>query len=157
MAPSLALSDPSDSNEVRPGTYLTVDYSEPGQIETFDAGGRLLWRYQPTGSSALNHPSLALPLPNGDVIATDDHNDRVIVVDPKTNAIVWQYGVRGEPGDGPGAPQRSGRTRHGAAVLRSRRPRRNPGSPSSSDSVDTYSHHAIKTSVRNFARGTTKG
>jgi hypothetical protein len=79
-----------------------VDYAEPGQIETFDAGGRLLWRYRPTGSSALNHPSLALPLPNGDVIATDDANDRVIVVDPKTNAIVWQYGVRGEPGDASG-------------------------------------------------------
>ena len=28
---------PSDSNEVSPGTYLTVDYSQPGQIETFDA------------------------------------------------------------------------------------------------------------------------
>ena len=96
------VSYPSDSNEVTPGTYLTVDWAEPGQIETFDASGRLLWRYRPTGSSALNHPSLALPLPNGDVIATDDANDRVIVVDPKTNAIVWQYGVRGEPGDGPG-------------------------------------------------------
>ncbi len=96
------VSYPSDSNEVRPGTYLTVDYAEPGQIETFDSAGRLLWRYRPTGSSALNHPSLALPLPNGDVIATDDANDRVIVVDPKTNAIVWQYGVRGESGDGPG-------------------------------------------------------
>ena len=93
---------PSDSNEVSPGTYLTVDYSQPGQIETFDALGRLLWRYRPTGNAALNHPSLALPLPNGDVIATDDHNDRVIVVNPKTDAVVWQYGVRGQPGDAPG-------------------------------------------------------
>ncbi len=93
---------PSDSNEVSPGTYLTVDYSEPGQIETFDGLGRLLWRYRPTGDAALNHPSLALPLPNGDIIATDDHNDRAIVVDPKTGAIVWQYGVRGQPGDAPG-------------------------------------------------------
>jgi outer membrane protein assembly factor BamB len=93
---------PSDSNEVRPGTYLTVDYSNPGQIETFNASGRLLWRYRPTGSSALNHPSLAFPLPNGDVIATDDANDRIIVVDPKTNTVVWQYGIRGQPGDTPG-------------------------------------------------------
>jgi len=93
---------PSDTNEVTPGTYLTVDYSDPGQIETFNASGTLLWRYQPTGALSLNHPSLALPLPNGDVLATDDHNDRIIVIDPKTNQIVWQYGQRGQPGAGPG-------------------------------------------------------
>jgi DNA-binding beta-propeller fold protein YncE len=85
---------PSDSNEVSPGVYLTVDYSNPGLLETFDAAGNLLWRYKPVGRESLNQPSLALPLPNGDVIATDDHNHRVIVVDPRTNQIVWQYGVR---------------------------------------------------------------
>jgi hypothetical protein len=26
----------------------------------------------------------------------------VIVVDPKTNTVVWQYGVRGQPGTAPG-------------------------------------------------------
>jgi len=93
---------PSDSNEIAPGTYLTVDYSSPGLVETFDRTGRLLWRYAPTGSAALNHPSLALPLPNGDVILNDDHNDRVIVIDPKTDTILWQYGVRGVPGSAPG-------------------------------------------------------
>lgn len=93
---------PSDSNEVSPGVYLTVDYSQPGQIETFDAAGRVLWRYRPTGPDALDKPSLALPLPNGDVIATDDSNDRVIVVDPRTGRIVWQYGVRGQPGSSAG-------------------------------------------------------
>jgi hypothetical protein len=93
---------PSDTNEVSPGTYLTVDYSDPGQIETFDSSGRLLWRYQPTGAGTLNHPSLAVPLANGAVLATDDHNDRIIVVDPKTNQIVWQYGQRGLPGSTPG-------------------------------------------------------
>ena len=96
------VSYPSDSNEIRPGTYLTVDYSDPGQIETFDGTGQLLWRYRPTGAAALNHPSLALPLPNGDVIATDDANDRVIVVDPRTDTVVWQYGVRGQAGEAPG-------------------------------------------------------
>lgn len=96
------VSYPSDTNEVRPGTYLTVDYSDPGLIETFDPSGRLLWRYRPPGADALDHPSLALALPNGNVIATDDHNDRVIVVDPHTNQVVWQYGVRGRAGDAPG-------------------------------------------------------
>jgi outer membrane protein assembly factor BamB len=89
---------PSDTNEVKPGTYLTVDYSSPGTIETFDAQGALLWRYAPTGADALDHPSIAKALPNGDVIATDDHNHRVIVVDPRTNRIVWQYGHLGTPG-----------------------------------------------------------
>lgn len=93
---------PSDTNEVRPGTFLTVDYSNPGQIVTFNSSGHALWRYRPTGAAALNHPSLALPLPNGDILATDDHNDRVIVVDPRTNRVVWQYGHKGTPGSQPG-------------------------------------------------------
>ena len=93
---------PSDTNEVRPGVFLSVDYTNPGAIETFTASGRLLWRYEPTGADALNQPSLALPLPNGDVLANDDRNDRVIVIDPHTNRVVWQYGHTHLPGSGPG-------------------------------------------------------
>jgi DNA-binding beta-propeller fold protein YncE len=93
---------PSDTNEVRPGVFLSVDYTNPGAIETFTRTGRLLWRYEPTGAGALNQPSLALPLPNGDVLVNDDKNDRVIVIDPRTNRIVWQYGHAGQPGSRPG-------------------------------------------------------
>jgi outer membrane protein assembly factor BamB len=93
---------PSDTNEVRPGVLLSVDYSNPGAIETFTPTGRLLWRYAPPGSQALNQPSLALPLPNGDILANDDLNDRVIVVDPHTDRIVWQYGHTYVPGRRPG-------------------------------------------------------
>ncbi len=67
---------------MRPGVFLSVDYTNPGAIETFTATGRLLWRYEPHGAHALDQPSLALPLPNGDVLANDDKNERVIVVDP---------------------------------------------------------------------------
>ena len=42
--------------------------------------------------------SLALPLPNGNILVNDDYNDRVIVISPKTNRIVWQYGHDGVPG-----------------------------------------------------------
>ena len=49
------------------------------------------------GAAALNHPSLALPLPNGNILVNDDYNDRVIVISPKTNRIVWQYGHAGVP------------------------------------------------------------
>jgi hypothetical protein len=93
---------PSDTNQLRPGVFLSVDYTSPGAIETFNTKGRLLWRFAPKGVNALDHPSLAIPLPNGDILANDDYNDRVIVVDPQTNRIVWQYGHTGQPGTKPG-------------------------------------------------------
>lgn len=94
---------PSDSNEVRPGLYVTVGWQNPGVLETFDRSGRLHWRYTPrAGAAPLNRPSLAEPLPNGDFLLTDDFNDRVIVIDPRTNRVVWQYGHTGIPGRAPG-------------------------------------------------------
>jgi len=93
---------PSDANEIRPGRYIVTDYSTPGQIVIFDRTGRALWRFRPTGPNALNHPSLALALPNGNILVNDDYNDRVIVINPTTNKIVWQYGHRGIAGRAPG-------------------------------------------------------
>lgn len=97
------ISYPSDSNEVRRGLYVTVGWQSPGVLETFDRTGRLHWRYRPRkGAAPLDHPSLALPLPNGDFLLNDDFNDRVIVIDPHTNRVVWQYGHTGVPGHAPG-------------------------------------------------------
>jgi hypothetical protein len=97
------VSYPSDSNEVRRGLYVTVGYQSPGVLETFDRQGRLHWRYRPrAGAPPLDHPSLALPLPNGDFLVNDDFNDRVIVIDPHTNRVVWQYGHTGVAGNAPG-------------------------------------------------------
>jgi hypothetical protein len=94
---------PSDTNQYKPGEYLTVDYSYRGQVVIFDASGKALWRWNPSsGSGRLNHPSLAEGLPNGDVLLNDDRNHRVIVIDPTTNRIVWQYGHTGVPGSAPG-------------------------------------------------------
>ena len=93
---------PSDTNEVRPGVFVTVDYWHPGVIEEFDKHGNVLWFYKPRGRQELYRPSLAEALPNGDIIATDDYNHRVIVVDPKTDKVVWQYGHRGRSGAAPG-------------------------------------------------------
>ena len=36
------------------------------------------------------------------MLANDDKNDRVIVVDPHTNRTVWQYGHTHIPGSGQG-------------------------------------------------------
>jgi outer membrane protein assembly factor BamB len=93
---------PSDTNQVSGDVYITVDYSNPGQIVEFTSSGQLVWRYAPVGSQALDQPSLALPLADGDVLLNDDWNHRVIVVDPKTDQVVWQYGHTGVPGAGPG-------------------------------------------------------
>ena len=88
---------PSDSNEVYPGRYLTADYSDPGQVAEFTSSGRVVWRM-----GGFNQPSLALPLPNGDILLNDDFNHRVCVVDPATHRVVWQYGHTGKAGRGPG-------------------------------------------------------
>ncbi len=95
---------PSDSNEVSPGVFLTVDYSTPGQIVEFNRYGKLLRRYGPThGPGMLSHPSLCEPIPtNGYILCNDDGNDRVIVIDPHTDRIVWQYGHTGVAGSAPG-------------------------------------------------------
>ena len=40
--------------------------------------------------------------PNGLIAANDDYNHRVIVIDPSTKRIVWQYGHTGVAGARPG-------------------------------------------------------
>ena len=93
---------PSDACEFARGRYIVTDYSSPGQIVIFNRAGRALWRFRPLGKNALNHPSLAVPLPNGDILVNDDYNDRVIVINPRTKRIVWQYGHLGVAGRAPG-------------------------------------------------------
>lgn len=96
------VSYPSDANEISANRYLTVDFVHQGQIVEFNRAGKLLWRYRPTGTLSLDHPSLALPLPNKMVIATDDANHRIIIVDPTLNRVVWQYGKKGKAGTAAG-------------------------------------------------------
>jgi hypothetical protein len=80
---------------------LLADYASPGAALIVDHRGRVLWRYGPrTGWGMLDHPSLAMMLPNGDIAINDDFRDRVVVVDPRKDAIVWQYGHANMPGTG---------------------------------------------------------
>ena len=85
-----------------PGCSCRSTTPTPARSRRSPPTGQLRWRYEPSGADALNQPSLALPLPNGDILANDDKNDRVIVVDPHTNKIVWQYGHTHVPGSGEG-------------------------------------------------------
>jgi len=94
---------PSDPQQTGPDSYLLADYSAPGQFVEFDRHGKILYRYGPaSGPGMLNHPSLAELLPSGVIMANDDYNDRMVAIDPATGALVWQYGVTGKPGTGPG-------------------------------------------------------
>ena len=94
---------PSDANFTPDGNIICAFYTSPGAIVLMSPQGKVLWQYQVTsGPGALNHPSLAVELPNGLVMLNDDYNDRVVIIDPRTNQIVWQYGHTGVPGTAPG-------------------------------------------------------
>ncbi|MBA3866161.1 MAG: hypothetical protein H0X42_07430 [Solirubrobacterales bacterium] len=98
----LPIEYPSDPQQLGPDRYLVADYTHPGGIYEFNRAGKILWSYSPaSGKGMLNHPSLAERLPNGLIATNDDYRDRVVIIDPKTKKIVWQYGVTGKPGTGP--------------------------------------------------------
>jgi len=99
---SLPLHYPSDPQLTRAGNFLVADYSRPGKIIEIARDGKVVWEYSSGGEGQLRRPSLAIELPNGNVLANDDLNHRVIVIDKVTKQIVWQYGVTGVRGDKPG-------------------------------------------------------
>ncbi|MGH8995688.1 MAG: PQQ-binding-like beta-propeller repeat protein, partial [Acidimicrobiales bacterium] len=95
----LPISYPSDPQQLASDLYLLADYAQPGQLLEFNRAGQISWRYDVTsGPGMLNHPSLAERLPNGVIMLNDDYGDRMVAIDPVTQALVWQYGVTGQPG-----------------------------------------------------------
>jgi N-acetylneuraminic acid mutarotase len=98
------VSYPSDPQLTRNGNIILADYARPGGVVIISrATGAVLWSYRPaSGPGMLDHPSLAAMLPNGDVIVGDDFNDRIVIIDPHTKRIVWQYGHTAVGGTGPG-------------------------------------------------------
>jgi PQQ-like domain len=95
---------PSDAFPTRDGQIIVAGYSKPGKIVIFDPKtGKASWEYSvASGEKMLDHPSLALELPTGDVVVNDDARHRVLVIDRSTKEIVWQYGVTDKPGHAPG-------------------------------------------------------
>ncbi len=94
---------PSDAQLLPDGSVLLADYVSPGAILRVDSSGHVRWRFGPDrGHYRLDHPSIAKMLPNGLVAIADDRNDRIMVVDPTTNQVVWEYGDPGRPGTAPG-------------------------------------------------------
>ena len=94
---------PSDAQLDSNGNIVLADYANPGAVLCVSPAGKLLWRYAPTsGSGRLDHPSLATPLPDGTVVVNDDFRHRIVIIDPKTMKIIWQYGHTDQPGHGAG-------------------------------------------------------
>ena len=99
----LPIGYPSDPQQIGPDLYLISDYSHPGAILEFNRAGQILYRYGPTsGLGELNQPSLTELLPSGVFMTNDDYRNRMVAVDPTTQALVWQYGVPDTPGTAPG-------------------------------------------------------
>lgn len=84
---------PSDAQLLADGNVLVVDYSTPGRVEEVTPRGAVVWRYAiRSGAGMLSNPSLGVRLPNGNIAVTDDFRHRVVVIDPRSHRIVWQYG-----------------------------------------------------------------
>jgi hypothetical protein len=94
---------PSDAQLLPNGNVLVAGYNTPGRIDILTPHGHVVWTYErAAGPGALRKPSLAVMLPNGLIAATDDWNDRVVVINPSTRRVVWEYGHNGVPGSAPG-------------------------------------------------------
>jgi len=96
---------PSDPQQLGPNLYLMTDYNPPGEgrILEFTRQGQVSWLYDAlSGDAMLKKPSLAERLSNGLVMAVDDYRNRVVVIDPVTYSIVWQYGLTDVSGTSPG-------------------------------------------------------
>jgi outer membrane protein assembly factor BamB len=95
---------PSDARAASDGNVIVADFVNPGGVVIFNpATGKVVWEYRvKEGEKALNHPSLAEELPNGNILLNDDHRERVLVIDRQTKEIIWQYGATDTRGHAPG-------------------------------------------------------
>ena len=90
---------------LKPGVWHGAPLADgqPGHVLIVDRHGRVLWRYGPSGGPGmLDHPSLAMQLPNGLIAVNDDYRDRVVLISRRAGRIVWQYGHTDVKGTGPG-------------------------------------------------------
>ena len=98
----LPISYPSDPQQLGPDLYLIADYARPGGLYEFTREGQIVFSYSfPAGEQMLDHPSLVEQLPTGLLCVNDDYRHRVVIVDPATKDIVWQYGTTDSAGTGP--------------------------------------------------------
>jgi hypothetical protein len=94
---------PSDAQLLPDGNVLVAGFNTPGRVDEITPSGNVVWTYgPPAGPGMLDRPSLAVRWPNGMIAVTDDWHHRIVVVDPRTKQIVWQYGHTGIASTAPG-------------------------------------------------------
>ncbi len=95
---------PSDARATKDGNIIVADFIKPGGVVIFNPlTGKVVWEYRVAeGEAALNHPSLADELPNGDILLNDDWRERVLVISRQSKEIIWQYGTTDQRGHAPG-------------------------------------------------------
>ena len=92
---------------VPPGTTTSCKKSGcvDNRVLLVDRGDNIVWQYGQFGVTGfgpnqLNTPVQNTALPNGNVLITDQGNERIIEVKRSDNSIVWQYGENGVIGNG---------------------------------------------------------
>jgi DNA-binding beta-propeller fold protein YncE len=94
---------PSDAQLLPNGRILVAEFVTPGRVDIITPRGRVVWSYGPASRpGSLDRPSLAVRWRNGMIAVTDDWHHRVVVIDPRTKRIVWQYGHFEAPSAAPG-------------------------------------------------------
>jgi hypothetical protein len=97
------VSYPSDAQLLPDGRILVSGFTTPGRVVEMTRTGKVVWSFGATsGPDRLDRPSLAIRLPNGLVAINDDWRHRVLLVDPRTSRIVWQYGHADVASSAPG-------------------------------------------------------
>jgi hypothetical protein len=90
-----------------PGTEPACSGGCPdNRVLLVDRSGEIVWQYGQFGVTGAGRNELSAPvqntyLPNGDVLITDQGNQRVIEVERRSKKIVWQYGTTGLAGSDP--------------------------------------------------------
>lgn len=93
---------------VAPNGNLIIADGEGMMVQELDRDTHeLLWQYgykdiQGAGVGYLHQPDKAYKLNDSEVLINDGNNRRVIIVDQRTNDIVWQYGETLRMGSAPG-------------------------------------------------------
>ena len=86
-------------------TAYCKDGCADNRVLLVDQSGNIVWQYGQFGvtgfgTNQLNTPVQNTFLPNGNVLITDQGNERIIEVQRSDNSIVWQYGQNGVVGIG---------------------------------------------------------
>src|SRR5216684_3741072 len=86
-------------------TAYCKDGCADNRVLLVDQAGSIVWQYGQFGvtgfgSNQLNTPVQNTFLPDGNVLITDQGNERIIEVQRSDNSIVWQYGQNGVVGIG---------------------------------------------------------